>query len=128
MDHDQIRNEGLTVGCVLGLISEPDVEVVSGSKALAALVIAAHGKTGDAPELTKLRDYLKADSRWDAYVDARKQPIQQARQLRYREHTDALRLKADEDYTIGSGEWLAAIKEWKAAKSAIRVELPYEVE
>ena len=115
----------------VGLASDRTIEgvpIVSGDKALSALVIAAHGKLGDATELTKLRDYLKADSRWDAYVDARKKPIQQARQLRYREETDALRLKADEDYTTGSEDWLAAIEHWKAAKAAIRSSLPYEVE
>lgn len=115
----------------VGLASDRTIDsvpVVSGDKALSALVIAAHRKSSDAPELTNLRDYLKADTRWDAYVDARKKPIQQARQLRYREETDALRLKADEDYVVGSAEWLAAIEAWKAEKAAIRSELPYEVE
>lgn len=96
---------------------------------LAMLLIYAHEKGSGSPEITALRDHLGVESvEWVAYVEARKQPVQQARQLRYREETDALRLKADEDHTIGSDEWLAAIEAWKAAKEAIRLELPYEVE
>lgn len=39
--------------------------------------------------------------------------------------TDALRLKADEDYVIGSEDWAVAIEAWKSAKAQIRLELPY---
>lgn len=51
--------------------------------------------------------------------------IEELRQRRYRDETDALRLKADEDYVIGSEDWAVAIEAWKSAKAQIRLELPY---
>lgn len=51
--------------------------------------------------------------------------IEELRQRRYLAETDAMRLKADEDYSIGSEEWLAAMEAWKIAKQSIRWDLPY---
>lgn len=127
MDHEKIYKELLSVGITCYRI-ELGAPVTNGDKTLVGLVVSAHGKTVTDPEVIALRDYLNADSRWDAYVACRKADIQQARQARYREETDSLRLKADEDYTIGSEDWLAAIEAWKTAKNTIRAGLPYEVE
>lgn len=129
MDHDKIRKEALAVGCSLGLIVGDSYEVVTGDAGLIPYIAAAHGKVAGDPEIAAFRDYLGASSpKWLAYVEARKLPTREARQARYRDETDALRLKADEDFTIGSEDWLAAVEAWKAAKAAIRAELPYEVE
>lgn len=51
--------------------------------------------------------------------------IEEVRQRRYRDETDTLRLKADEDYVIGSELWVAAMEVWKSAKAQIRLDLPY---
>lgn len=121
----------------VGLASDRTIEgvpIVSGDKALSVLVIEAHGKTGDAPELTKLRDYLKADSRWDAYVACRKAVIQEQRAEKFKQLTDVLVMDLMESAVTsdtGDGFLLSVPKdkwnEWKAAKAKIRTDLPYEV-
>ena len=128
IDVNSLIRESATVGLAyIGIINgEPSI---IGDQTLASLVIAAHGKTSTDAEIIALKAHLGAESaEWAAYVEARKAPTRAARQARYRDETDALRLKADEDFTIGSEDWLAAIEAWKAAKAAIRAEFPYEVE
>jgi hypothetical protein len=95
---------------------------------LANLVVAAHDKQDGDSETTALRNHLGAESdEWAAYVEARKTPIREQRQTRYRDETDPMRLKIDEDYASGSQEWNSALEAWKTAKNQIRADLPYPV-
>jgi hypothetical protein len=93
--------------------------------ALFELIVSAHEQPLTSTECLALQAAI-TNEQWLAYQDVRKAPIRQAREARYRAETDALRMKADEDYTIGDSSWLAAIEVWKTAKAAIRTELPYE--
>ncbi len=100
-----------------------------GREELVNLVVAAQGKVDGAEEITALKNYLGAESNeWAAYVEARKAPIRVQRAIRYKDETDPMRLKMDEDYTPGSTEWNAALEEWKTAKDLIRADLIYPVE
>lgn len=62
------------------------------------------------------------DSRWLAFVDVVTQRIREQREARYRVETDPMFLKA---WELDEPERTAALAEWKAAKDAIRAELPY---
>lgn len=96
---------------------------------LVDLVVVARDKQDGDQEITDLKDYLGAGSdEWLAYVTARQAPAKDARQKRYRDETDPMRLKADEDHIIGSDDWDTAIQAWRDAKDQIRLELPYPVE
>jgi hypothetical protein len=93
---------------------------------LAALVFASIDKPLTSPECLALQKMLGPESpEWAAYVAERDRPIKEQREQRYRSETDPLRMKLDEDFTIGSPEWLAGLEEWKLAKAKIREELPY---
>jgi hypothetical protein len=95
-------------------------------QAIANAVIAAHEKVLGDPEWVALKTLLEAESaEWLAYVEVRKSPICQQRESRYRNETDTIRMRLDEDFIPNSVEWLAGLEVWKKAKNVIRDELPY---
>lgn len=107
------------------------VPVIEGTtnQTLVDLVVNAHDKQDGDAEIDALKGHLGVESsEWLAYVEVRQQPIKTARRARYRDETDPLKLKADEDNVIGSDDWNTAIQNWRDAKDTIRLELPYPVE
>jgi hypothetical protein len=133
MDHEKIYKELSSVGITCYRI-EVDTPVTNGGDILVSLVLSAHGKTATDPEVIALREYLKADSRWDAYVACRKAVIQAQRAAKFQQLTDVLVMDLLESAVTsdtGDGFLLSVPKdkwnEWKAAKAKIRADLPYEV-
>lgn len=122
---DELKAVGLTCSRIRDGV--PDVS--EEQKELANLVVAAENKEDGDPDLTALKNHLGVESdQWAAYVEARKAPISEQRQTKYRAETDPMRLKIDEDYEPGSQEWADALQEWRNAKDLIRADLPYPVE
>jgi|WetSurMetagenome_2_1015567.scaffolds.fasta_scaffold893640_1 hypothetical protein len=98
----------------------------SPNEPVAQAVFASIDKPLGSTECLELRELLGPESKeWAAYVEARKAPIKQQREERYRAEAEPFRSSIDEFYEIGSKEWLAAIEVWKAVKQGIRDELPY---
>jgi hypothetical protein len=93
-------------------------------RSIADAVCVAYNQLLDSDECLALQLLLTSEQ-WLAYLVARKTPIRLQREQRYRTETDPLRMKLDEDFTLGSSEWLARLEEWKSAKAKIREELPY---
>ena len=93
---------------------------------LAPLVLAAHEKPLSSDECLALEAELTPEQ-WLAYQECRKAPIKAQREARYRAECDPMRLKLDEDYDIGSENWLTGLAAWKSAKAAIREDLPYDI-
>jgi hypothetical protein len=123
-----IFNQLQSVGVKCQQIIDGVPIVVEQDQEIATLVVAAHDKQDGDSEIADLKTHLGAESdEWVAYVDARKAPIREQRQARYRDETDPMRLKIDEDYTPGSQDWSSALEDWKTAKNQIREDLPYPV-
>jgi hypothetical protein len=121
-------NEIQSVGITCNRITNGAPIVREEDQGLADLVVAAHEKQDGDSEITDLKAHLGADSdEWAAYVEARKAPIREERQARYKDGTDPMRFSMDEDHTPGSDDWNVALGEWRAAKQAIKAELPYPV-
>lgn len=109
------------------------------TNSLIPLVIAAHEKRLKSDECLALKTALggETDPRWLAYVDARKAPVKEKREARYRsKETDNLFMKAFETAegaidTVISGVSVrlpstAKLQDWENKKLQIRNELPYE--
>lgn len=128
--HEQIRTEASAVGISVGMISGSIIEVISGPKKLGDLIMRAHGKDRDSQEMTDLKDYLKADTRWDAYL-ALKNEREDTDAKTYFLETSLFQLMdlLEEAVTsdTGSGLLLAVPKEkwlaWKTARSDIRAKV-----
>jgi hypothetical protein len=129
MKFEQVINQLSAVGVSCSSFSHKNVPIVAEQdQEITALVVAAHDKQDGDSEIADLKTHLGAESdEWTAYVEARKTPISEQRQARYRDETDPMRLKIDEDYTPGSQEWNSALEDWKTAKNQIREDLPYPV-
>ena len=91
---------------------------------VAPLVLAAHGQALASAECQALQTAV-TPAQWMAYQQPRKSTIKRRRIEQYQAETDPMRMSLDEDFTIGSDAWNAALAAWKAAKDAIRVSLPY---
>lgn len=103
-------------------------DVPEDQQELASLVVAAADKQDGDPEIDALKNALGAESEeWAAYVETRKAPIREQRQARYKNETDPMYLKIDEDHTPLSVEWEGALQDWRNAKNQIREDLPYPV-
>jgi hypothetical protein len=93
---------------------------------LAQAVFASINKPLDSEECLALQKMLGPESpEWAAYVECRKQPIRDQRQLRYEKETDPLKMKLDAEYEVGKDEHTEALEAWRAARLKIQEELPY---
>jgi len=113
-------------------MSEPS----EGEKALAELVLAAHGKAASSDEIAQIMNRIDPEKGYpDAYVEARKQPVAEERRQRYTFETDSMFAKA---FELASGAKDIEIdgvrvrvpasekmQEWESAKEKIRAALPY---
>ena len=92
---------------------------------LISMVINAHGKSLTSAECLTLQQEL-TELEWDAYCDARKAPIRQARAARYASECDALYLSLVE--TAFKANTTPDLTTWASLKDQIRLELPYPTE
>lgn len=114
--------EGIDADGNISWVTEPKANDIK----LAELVLKAHETKLASAEAVKLQTALGDKSvEWAAYCEARKKDIKEKREQRYRLETDAIRMQIDDDYDVGSKEWMDAITEWRALRAKIRDELPY---
>ncbi len=126
VDTGRFYQELTAVGLnIAGCDSSGNVSLTSpDTNGLAPLVLAAHGLPLASAQGLALQAVVTT-AQWTAYQNARNVTIQQQRADAFEQQTDPMRLKLDEDFVPGTDGWNAGLAAWKAAKAAIRAELPY---